>query len=93
MTDLDNSACDLAAEAAKIMETRIARIIRTVDPLDWQPKRAEVPVAGNMDGFEVTRKIRATPSGARNINPKTRTIKPQMWTMSDIRTGYRGAFR
>ena len=59
LADAHDAAGDLAAEAAEIVQLRIGRIVRAVDPLDGQAEAVQVPVAGDVDGFQMAQQRRA----------------------------------
>ena len=54
-----DAAGDLSAQAAKIVQRLVGRIVRAVDPLHGKAERGQIPVAGDVDGFQMLQQRRA----------------------------------
>ncbi len=53
LADADDAAGDLAAEAAEVVQLGVGGAVGAVDPLDGEAEAVEVPVAADVDAFEV----------------------------------------
>ena len=68
LPDLHDAAGDLSAEAAEVVENVIGGVIRAVHPLDRHPEIGEVPVAGDVDGLQMSKQRGAgIPGGVRRV--------------------------
>ena len=55
----DDAAGDLSAQPAKIVQLRVAGIVRAIDPLHRETERVEIPVAGDVHGLQMAQQRRA----------------------------------
>ena len=54
LADANDAAGDLAAEAAEIMKLGVGGVVGAVDPLHGKSQALEVPIAGDVHGFQMT---------------------------------------
>ena len=59
LTLADDAAGNLAAQAAKVMQRVVGGIVGAVDPLHRKTEGVQVPVAGDVDGFQMLQQGRA----------------------------------